>query len=130
MNLREIPDIQEAEQLFQTAESSFPSEGSAKDFEEALEILDCYIEEESPEIEIIRFIENLKHSYIRSVITELNEIPAKEFHIFFHYLILLKLKMKQELEELTKTYPELQIAYNDCIKRFKPQMDELLEDME
>ena len=129
MNPREIPDIQEAEELFQKAESSFPSEESAKDFKEAIEILNYYIEEESPETSVLQFISNLKHSYTRTAITKLNEIPLEDFHIFFFYYYLFMIKLEQEFEELTKVHPELQKAYYDCVNRFSPQLNEYLEEL-
>jgi len=61
---------------------------------------------------------------------KLNEIPTEDVHIFFHYLILFFIKLSHEFTELTKVHPELQLAFDNCEKRFKPQLDEILKELQ
>ena len=129
MNPREIAEIAEAERLLQHGEATFPSENSSRNFEEAFEILNDYVASEEPAPNILKFIGNLKYSYARIVLTRLNEIETEDtedIDVFFPYL-LLTVRMKGEFTELKTTRPDLEIAFRQCIDRFRPQLDEIVK---
>lgn len=130
MNPRDIPEIREADHLLQTAERSFPSEESAEEFSEAFEILNDYLDNRSPVAAVENFIVNVKLSYTRSTLNNLNEINTKDVDIFFHYLVVLILKMKPEVDALRMQHPDLGTAFDSCRERFKPQLDEIIDELQ
>lgn len=124
MNPRDIDDIREAEHLFRQAERSFPSEGSAKTFSEALDTLNDFLEFGAPSDEVRVFASNLKRSYTRTVLQHLVEIDTQNVDVLFHYLHFLLLKAKDEFEQVREEHPALDTAYRKCIERFSPQLAE------
>ena len=128
-NPRDIPDIRDAEELLRSAERSFPSEESAKDFSEAFELLNDHIAHQAPGDEVVELISNLKLSYTQAVLTRLYAIDTKDFFLFLSYLLLMTHTMKNEVDVLRQQYPKLGLAYDACLKRFEPQLEELLGEL-
>ena len=126
MNPRNITEITKADQLLKSAEATFPSENSSRDFEEAFELLNDYVATEEPAPDILKFIGNLKYSYARIVLKRLNEIETEDIDKFFRYF-LLTVRMKEEFSELKAARPDLEIAFRKCVDRFGPQLDEVFK---
>jgi hypothetical protein len=125
MSPRDIPEIRDAEAELRRAEASFPSYESAEMFKDAFEALDDFAETASQSDEVVRFVDNLKLSYTRTIVTHLNEIETKDFDKYISYAIVLFLRMQPTLSKLTATKPEIIVLLNECKQRFLPQVEEL-----
>ena len=126
MSPRDIPEIRDAEVELRRAEACFPSYESAEMFKDAFEALDDFAETTSPSDEVVRFVDNLKLSYTRIIVTHLNEIETKDFDKYISYAIILFLRMQPTLNKLTATKPEITVFLNECKQRFLPQVEELV----
>jgi hypothetical protein len=130
MNPRNVPDIKKADQLLVRAELAFPSEKSAQDFKEAFEILNDYVELETPDEATRSFIANLKFSYARTVLRRLSEVQTKDIGVFVHYLILLFVNLKSEFEAVIDSYPDINTSYEECKQRFRPQLEGIIKSLQ
>ena len=128
MTPRDIPDVKEAEDLLKGAESSFPSEQSAKDFKEAFQLLSDYIDIDRPDENVTTFVTNLKYSYARTILVRLNQIHDNDFDLFIHYIIVLFISAKSEFQDLRTSHPDIGETYDNCKERFKLQIRELVDE--
>lgn len=126
MNPREIPEIKEADELLREAEKTFPSHESSELFQEAFQSLNDFLQLEAPTPEIAKFVNSLKLSYARSVVSHLKDIDTKDFDKYVHYMIVLLLHMDNELKSLRTANPEIGKAFDSCKLKFKPQLDEFV----
>ncbi len=129
VNAREIADISEAEDLLKEAETSFPSARSAALFSEAIDTLNAYVHEEEPDDEILNFISNLKYSYTRRVLSRLQEIQTQQVDVLFPYLLAL-LRAQKEFDALRLSHPDIGEAFEKCMERFRPQLEEIIRGLQ
>lgn len=52
-----------------------------------------------------------------------------DIDLFIHYIIVLFVSAKAEFEDHRKTHPDLGTSYDECRKRFKLQIQDLVEEL-
>lgn len=113
----DIGEIGAAVQLLETAERDFPSQRSADAFSEAFDTLNDLLEYDPPAAEAIRYIGNVKYAHCKRIASRLAEVDAADFEVWFHYAVLLLVKMKSEFDTLRSQHPDLGQLYDQCIGR-------------
>lgn len=130
MSPRDIPEIREAEAELRKAEASFPSRESAEMFKDAFESLDDFAELSEPSPEVVRFIDNLKLSYTRTIVKHLNQIDTQDFDHYVYYTIIVFVRMRATLDKLSAMDPEISRMLAECKVRFRPQIEELIREFQ
>ncbi|MDH3716213.1 MAG: hypothetical protein OET44_20475 [Gammaproteobacteria bacterium] len=110
-------EIDTAVALLERAESEFPSQQSADSFSEAFDALNDIIAYDSPGDSVSRYISNVKYAHCRRIATRLVEVDPGDFEVWFHYAVLLLVKMKIEFDTLRIQHPDLGLLYDRCMGR-------------
>jgi len=118
-------DLGDARVSFEKFEKSTDSLTKVKFFEEAVEILNNYLEE-NPASPHRPFISNLRHTYTKELITQLKNIKNPDWEVWCKYIFLLLLKVNKETKEILALHPELINEYKEFIKLRKDELIEVL----
>ncbi len=107
-------ELKEARKLFAEFEKSNNHTIKTRTFSDAIDILNDYVEEnaDSPEL---AFIENIKKSYTRILLRQLNDMKEIEIHDWVNYTTLTILKVKDEVTTILSENPILEKGYDDFI---------------
>jgi len=117
------PEIGEAVALLEQAEREFPSQSSADGFSEAFDLLNEVVEYDSPDETTSRYISNVKYAHCKRIASRLAEVDPGNFEVWFHYAVLLLVKMKAEFDALRVQHPDLGLLYDECFGRYGAQLE-------
>ena len=117
------PEIGEAVALLEQAEREFPSQSSADGFSEAFDLLNEVVEYDSPDESTSRYISNVKYTYCKRIASRLAEVDPGNFEVWFHYAVLLLVKMQAEFDALRVQYPDVGLLYDECVGRHGAQLE-------
>ena len=113
----DIAEIGAAVQLLETAEREFPSQSSADAFSEAFDMLNDLLEFDPPDAEATRYIGNVKYAHCKRIASRLAQVDPAEFEVWFHYAVLLLVKMKSEFDALRAQHRDLGRLFDQCVGR-------------
>ena len=113
----DIAEIGAAVALLESAERDFPSQPSADAFSEAFDMLNDVLEYDPPGAVAASYIGNVKYAHCKRIATRLAEVDASDFEVWFHYAVLLLVKMKTEFDTLRVSHPEIGRLYDQCMGR-------------
>jgi len=106
MNPRSVPEIREAIALFEEYERSLLNHAAAKKFNEAVELLNDYLEAE-PDSPHKDFIHRLRFSNTRSMLRNLARVNKKDFFTWGEHVFAILLRVNSEAEALMGMHPDL-----------------------
>ena len=126
MNLPE--DIEDAREYFKRAEKENNPEEKYDCLEQALELLDAYVDQ-TPNLskEIKDYIKNMRGAYTRRLLQQLFSIKRPEFHVWLDYIVLLTSRLKNEMEIAIENDQNLKKNYDDFIKIYSKEFNMLIE---
>ena len=85
--------------------------------------------EENPDSPDLVFIENIKTSYTRILIEQLNNIGEIEIEDWINYAILISLKVKSQVTKILSENPILKEGYKNFLSRCGEKVRELLSNL-
>ena len=107
MGINEPQSLKEAEERLHESEKTTDHLRKINCFDEGVEILDDIIAfAEENDLNLQR-AENLKISYTRSLINNLDRIKEIEIDLWFRFFITIFIKMKKETQNLTEENPNI-----------------------
>jgi hypothetical protein len=110
-------EISAAVALLERAEREFPSQQSADAFSEAFDVLNDMLACDSPDESTSLYISNVKYAHCKRIAARLAEVDLSDFEVWFHYAVLLLVKMKSEFDTLRIQHPDLGTLYDRCMGR-------------
>ncbi len=126
---KELPeDVRKARSFLKEIERSGSHLKKIRYFENGINILDDYLED-SPQSPHKEFIMNIKLTYTRSLIKQLNEIRP-DMDEWVDYCSLLFSKVKKEVDRVQETDPDLKAKYEDFINLWANELIEETRKME
>ncbi len=111
------PEIGDALALLEEAERDFPSQGSADGISEAFDALNDILACDEPDAATTQYIGNLKYAHCRRIAIRLADVDKRDFEVWYHYVVLLLVKMKPEIERMRAEHPDLGQLYDRCLGR-------------
>ncbi|MGH8234016.1 MAG: hypothetical protein ACREPU_07455 [Rhodanobacteraceae bacterium] len=121
------PELHEARRLFERAEQDSDPEDKFVALEEALDITDDFMAEHDTSGSEVAYATNLRHSYLRRLVGQLDELHKIEIVVWFNYIKLLLVRVGPEIEEIIKDNPVLRESHEQFLKVW---MDILMEAIE
>ncbi len=113
----DIAEVGAALTLLAQAEREFPSQRSADALSEAFDTLNDLLEYDPPGPEAERYISNVKYAHCKRIVERFAEVDPTDFEVWFHYAVLLLVKMKDEFDALREQHPDLGRVYEQCVGR-------------
>ena len=111
----DIDEIAEAVALLERAEREFPSQQSADAFSEAFDLLNDALDFAQPDEVAQNYVRNVKYAHCKRIAGRLAEVNRGDFEVWFHYAVLLLVKMKPEFDTLRAEHPDLGVLFDRCM---------------
>jgi hypothetical protein len=119
-----IPEIREAIRLFEEFERSSYSYTEANKFNEAVDLLNDYLDSE-PDSIYKDYIQRLRLSYTRSLLRNLARVDKADFISWGQYVFTI-FKVKGEADALMLKFPELKADFDEFLNIWKKELALLL----
>ena len=74
------------------------------------------------------FIGNVKYAHARRLLARLRDVDMSDTSLWFHYLVLLLIKMRPEFERLRTDHPDLGEVFDQCSAAHREQLAPLLDE--
>jgi len=126
MNRNLSPDLIEAMRLLEAFEKSKDHSERTRDFEDAIEILNGYLQDSQDSSHRVVVV-NLKRTYTRKLLEELPLLSGLDLNDWLDYSKILLLSVSNEVEELVKDHPNLRKNEQDFINIWAEDAIVLLE---
>lgn len=114
MTNREPSDIAEARDLLREFERTEDHSVRARQFEDALDLLDSYLPEDNSQAG--RVAANLWRTYTRNLLEQLPSLHSLDIDDWFSYSFLLLTKLPKEVDAICSEDKALEKAFNAFIK--------------
>lgn len=115
MKNQELPDITEARELLAKFEQTQDHGKRLRYFEDAIELLDQYAEDD-PDSDEGCLARNIRKTYTRKLIEELPSLRVLDIDDWFSYSMILLLKVKKNVEALCTEHPALKTNFDNFIR--------------
>lgn len=123
---KDLPkELREARTLFEEFERSNSHSKKVRCFEDAIQILSDYIQE-NPCSSNLQFIENIRFSYTRRLLEQLKNIGNVEMDVWFDYLSLTIFKVENETNQILLENPMLRQKYEEFKALWKDEFVKLV----
>lgn len=113
------PELDEARRLFEKAERDSDPEHKFIALQEALDITDDFKAEHDVTSLDVSYANNLRHTHIRRLISQLVAFRHIQIDIWFNYLKLFLLRVEPEVKEITDADPSLHETYRKFVALWK-----------
>ena len=114
----DIPEIKEAQELFDRFEKKQQSLDGVAYYVQAREILDLYVEE-NPSSPFIKVISEKKKTYLKLLIKNLQFINTSNFYNWINLYIILLSSGIETVETITSNDKDLQKIYDNYVNEWK-----------
>ena len=118
----ERPDeVKEAVNLLKEFEKSESHTKRTRNFNDGIDLLNDYVEE-NPDSPHLVFIENIKTSYTRKLLEQLNNIKQIEIVDWVYYWALLLLKINSEVTKIVSEKPVLKEELENFLSIYREEI--------
>ena len=111
----ELPkDIIEARNYLEQAEKERNPERKVDELKGGIELLEFYLEDNPDSSqELVTYITNLRRSHTRRLLSQLLALKKIEIETWLQYIVLIVVKLKEEVKYVTEQDPELNKNYKE-----------------
>lgn len=121
-------EIAEARKYLEDAEREPDPERKMANLKEGLDLLDFY-QEDNPELseEIMTFIRNIRRAHTRRLLVQLLSMKRIDIEIWLDYIVLLIVRLKDEVSYATDEDPSLKANYDEFWELWSGVLKEAFE---
>ena len=124
----ELPsELKESRDLLEEAERTSDHKKKVRLIGDALDLLEEYLTEEVNSEKYKDFAKNLRRAHTRRLLPQLFQIGNVTFEIWFEYIPLLLLRLREEIQEITDGDPQIKKQYDNFIGIWKQDLLDALE---
>jgi hypothetical protein len=119
------PEMFEVRAQFEEATRATDPAKKCLALQKALDTMELY-EEDHPSMEASerRVLTNLRQSHTRVLIDQLVTMPNMEIEVWFEYIMLFILRLKNDVELALQEHPELRKNYDEFKEIYKKELTE------
>jgi len=119
------PEMLEVRAQFEEAARAADPAKKCLALQKALDAMELYEEDhpgmEAPERDVLK---NLRQSHTRVLINQLVTMPNMEIEVWFEYIMLFMLRLKNDVSLVLQEHPEIQKNYDNFKEKYKKELME------